>query len=59
MRHGRVFRSDSLASLSDADIRYVVATLGLRFEHGSVEGYLEGHGLAPDVVGSLRAGLLA
>ena len=30
MRHGRVFRSDSLASLSDADIRYVVATLGLR-----------------------------
>ena len=30
MRHGRVFRSDSLASLSEADIRYVVATLGLR-----------------------------
>ena len=30
VRHGRVFRSDSLASLSDADIRYVVATLGLR-----------------------------
>jgi protein-tyrosine phosphatase len=30
VRHGRVFRSDSLASLSEADIRYVVATLGLR-----------------------------
>ena len=30
MRRGRVFRSDSLASLSEADIRYVVATLGLR-----------------------------
>lgn len=30
MRHGRVFRSDSLASLSEADIRYVVATIGLR-----------------------------
>jgi len=30
VRHGRVFRSDSLASLSEADIRYVVATIGLR-----------------------------
>ena len=30
VRHGRVFRSDSLASLSEADLRYVVATLGLR-----------------------------
>ena len=30
MRHGRVFRSDSLASLSEADLRYVVATIGLR-----------------------------
>jgi protein-tyrosine phosphatase len=30
VRQGRVFRSDSLASLSEADIRYVVATLGLR-----------------------------
>jgi len=25
-----LFRSDSLASMSDADIAYVVATLGLR-----------------------------
>ncbi len=31
----------------------------LRSDHGSVEGYLERHGLAPDAVGSLRAGLLA
>ena len=31
----------------------------LRAEHDSVEGYLENHGLAPDAVGSLRAGLLA
>jgi protein-tyrosine phosphatase len=30
VRHGRVFRSDSLASLSEADLRYVIATLGLR-----------------------------
>jgi protein-tyrosine phosphatase len=30
VRHGRVFRSDSLASLSDADMGYIVATLGLR-----------------------------
>jgi protein-tyrosine phosphatase len=30
VRHGRVFRSDSLASLSEFDIRYVVATIGLR-----------------------------
>jgi protein-tyrosine phosphatase len=30
VREGRVFRSDSLASLSKADIRYVVSTLGLR-----------------------------
>jgi len=30
VRHGRVFRSDSLASLSEADLRYVVATIGLR-----------------------------
>jgi len=31
----------------------------LRAEHGSVEGYLERHGLAPDAVAALRAGLLA
>jgi hypothetical protein len=31
----------------------------LRAEHGSVEGYLERHGLAPPAVGALRAGLLA
>jgi protein-tyrosine phosphatase len=30
VRPGRVFRSDSLASLSEADLRYVVATPGLR-----------------------------
>jgi protein-tyrosine phosphatase len=30
VRHGRVFRSDSLASLSDADLRHIVETLGLR-----------------------------
>jgi protein-tyrosine phosphatase len=29
VRHGRLFRSDSLASLSDTDIRYVVDELGL------------------------------
>jgi protein-tyrosine phosphatase len=95
VRHGRVFRSDSLASLSEADLRYVVATLGLRTavdlraghevdDHphqplaeagvvvhhrpivdqtrrrdGSVEGYLESHGLPADAVPSLRTGLLA
>ena len=31
----------------------------LRAEHGSVEGYLERHGLAPEAVTALRAGLLA
>jgi protein-tyrosine phosphatase len=31
----------------------------LRAEHGSVEAYLEHHGLASDAVASLRAGLLA
>jgi protein-tyrosine phosphatase len=30
VRHGRLFRSDSLASLSDADLRHIVETLGLR-----------------------------
>jgi protein tyrosine/serine phosphatase len=30
VRHGRVFRSDSLASVSDADLRYIVETLRLR-----------------------------
>lgn len=31
----------------------------LRAEHGSVEGYLERHGLPPEAVTALRAGLLA
>ena len=31
----------------------------LRAEHGSVEGYLERHGLDPEAVMALRAGLLA
>jgi protein tyrosine/serine phosphatase len=31
----------------------------LRAEHGSVEGYLGRHGLAPEAVAALRAGLLA
>jgi len=31
----------------------------LRAEHGSVDGYLEAHGLPPDAVTALRAGLLA
>lgn len=30
MRTGRLFRSDSLASVSDADVRYIVDTLALR-----------------------------
>jgi protein-tyrosine phosphatase len=30
VRHGRLFRSDSLASVSDADLRHIVETLGLR-----------------------------
>jgi hypothetical protein len=31
----------------------------LRSDHGSVEGYLESHGLPADAVPSLRTGLLA
>jgi protein-tyrosine phosphatase len=31
----------------------------VRAEHGSVAGYLEGHGLAPQAMEALRAGLLA
>jgi protein-tyrosine phosphatase len=31
----------------------------LRWEHSSVEGYLQDHGLAPQAVDSLRAALLA
>jgi protein-tyrosine phosphatase len=31
----------------------------LRADHGSVEDYLEGHGLAPEALAALRAGLLA
>ena len=31
----------------------------LRWDHGSVEGYLESHGLPADAVPSLRTGLLA
>lgn len=30
MRSGRLFRSDSLAAVSDADVRYIVDTLALR-----------------------------
>ena len=30
MRRGRLFRSDSLASLSETDVRYVIETLALR-----------------------------
>jgi protein-tyrosine phosphatase len=38
----------------------MLAVLGrLRAEHGSVEGYLERHGLEPPAVDALRAGLLA
>jgi hypothetical protein len=55
VRHGRVFRSDSLAPLSDSDIRYVVATLGLR----TAVDLRAGHGLRADAVPSMRTGLLA
>jgi hypothetical protein len=41
----------------EATMRTVLARL--RAEHGSVEGYLAGHGLDPDAVTALRAGLLA
>jgi len=38
----------------------VLAVLeGVRAEHGSVEGYLERHGVSPQTVDALRAGLLA
>ena len=47
-------------ALATAEAATMLSVLSrLRAEHGSVEGYLEGHGLAPDAVGSLRAGLLA
>jgi protein-tyrosine phosphatase len=43
-----------------AEATTMLAVLGqLRAEHGSVDGYLERHGLVPDAVASLGAGLLA
>ncbi len=38
----------------------MLSVLGrLRAEHSSVESYLRAHGLPPDAVAELRAGLLA
>ena len=43
-----------------AEAATMLAVLGrLRSEHSSIEGYLEAHGLPPQRVESLRAGLLA
>jgi protein-tyrosine phosphatase len=47
-------------ALVTAEAATMLAVLGrLRAEHGSVDAYLEHHGLAPGAVASLRAGLLA
>jgi protein-tyrosine phosphatase len=47
-------------ALASAEAATMLSVLSrLRAEHGSIEGYLERHGLAPDAVESLRAGLLA
>ena len=46
--------------LLTADAMTMLAVLErLRSDHGSVEGYLESHGLPADAVPSLRTGLLA
>ena len=47
-------------ALATAEAATMLSVLSqLRTEYGSIERYLERHGVAPEAVGSLRAGLLA